>query len=257
MYYTDYAAFAEIAVNAVGNGADMPSPGVLSQLIAKSGGNTYRGNVYFDFQNDSLEATNIDDAQIAAGVRGSNVLDVRDTNRLSKFQDFNVDAGGFLKRDRLWWYGAFRRSETDQRYPTLLDDIQNTRVPVATAKLTFNATPSHKLVGFYQFQTKEQPDYLGAIRIGGGRQTTALMTEDSVWFSKFPLHVWKAEYNAVLSSSLFLELRTGAYHSVWARDRQVVGAARGGHRQQLRVRRRVGHGPASSPAAGQRRRSAS
>jgi Carboxypeptidase regulatory-like domain len=49
MYYTDYGAFAEIAVNAVGNGADMPSPGVLSQLIAKSGGNSYNGNVYFDY----------------------------------------------------------------------------------------------------------------------------------------------------------------------------------------------------------------
>ena len=217
MYYTDYGAFAEIAVNAVGNGADMPSPGVLSQLIAKSGGNRYHGNVYFDYQNDSMEATNIDDRQIAAGVRGSNVLDVRDTNRLSKFQDFNVDVGGFLKPDRAWWYAAFRHGETDQRYPTLLDDIQNTRVPVATGKVTYNATSAHKFVGFYQFQTKEQPDYLRAIRIGGGRQTTALMTADSVWFSRFPLHVWKAEYNGVLSPSVFVEARTGAYHSVWAR----------------------------------------
>jgi Carboxypeptidase regulatory-like domain len=218
MYYTDYGAFAEIAVNAVGNGADMPSPGVLSQLIAKSGGNSYNGNVYFDYQNESLEAKNIDDSQIAAGVRGSDVLDVRDTNRLSKFQDFNVDVGGFISKDRAWWYGAFRRSETDQRYPTLLDDIQNTRVPVATGKVTMNVTTAHKVVGFYQFQTKEQPDYLGAIRIGGGRQTTALMTADSVWFSRFPLHVWKAEYNGVLASSLYAEVRAGAYHSVWARE---------------------------------------
>jgi outer membrane receptor protein involved in Fe transport len=218
MYYTDYGAFAEIAVNAVGNGADMPNPGVLSQLIAKTGGNAYHGNVYFDYQNDSLEATNIDDRQIAAGVRGSDVVDARDTNRLSKFQDFNVDVGGFLKRDKAWWYGAFRRGETDQRYPTLLDDIQNTRVPVATGKITYNLTNAHKVVGFYQFQTKEQPDYLGAIRIGGGRQTTALMTADSVWFSRFPLHVWKAEYNGVLSSSVFVEARTGAYHSVWVRE---------------------------------------
>jgi hypothetical protein len=218
MYYTDYGAFAEIAVNAVGNGADMPSPGVLSQLIAKSGGNAYRGNVYFDYQNETLEATNIDDAQIAAGVRGSNVLDARDTNRLSRFQDLNVDIGGYIKPDRLWWYGAFRHGVTEQRYPTLLDDIQYTRVPVATGKVTYNATTAHKLIGFYQFQTKEQPDYLGAIRIGGGRQTTALMTADSVWYSRFPLHVWKAEYNGVLSSSLFLELRAGAYHSVWARE---------------------------------------
>ena len=74
MYYTDYGAFAEIAINAVGNGAEMPNPGVLSQLIAKSGGNQYHGNVYFDFQNESMEATNIDDAQIAAGVIGSDVV---------------------------------------------------------------------------------------------------------------------------------------------------------------------------------------
>lgn len=218
MYYTDYGAFAEIAVNAVGNGADMPSPGVLSQLIAKSGGNAYHGNVYFDYQNDSLEATNIDDAQIAAGVRGSSVLNARDTNRLSRFQDFNVDVGGYIKPDRLWWYAAYRRGVTEQRYPTLLDDIQYTRVPVVTGKLTYNATPAHKFVGFYQFQTKDQPDYLGAIRIGGGRQTTALMTADSVWHSRFPLHVWKAEYTGVLSSALYVELRAGAYHSVWARE---------------------------------------
>ncbi len=223
MYYTDYGAFAEIAVNAVGNGADMPSPGVLSQLIAKSGGNQYHGNVYFDFQNDALEATNIDDAQIAAGVSGSDVLDAHDTNRLSKFQDFNVDLGGFVKKDKLWWYGAFRRSITDQRYPTLLDDIQHTTVPVATVKVTQNLNTSHKVTGFYQFQTKEQPDYLGAIRIAGGRQSTALMTADSVWHSTFPLHVWKAEYNGVLSSSLFLELRTGAYHSVWLRTGKSAG----------------------------------
>ena len=42
-------------------------------------------------------------------------------------------------------------------------------MPVGTAKVTFNVTANHKLVGFYQFQTKEQPDYLGAIRIAGGR----------------------------------------------------------------------------------------
>jgi hypothetical protein len=218
MYYTDYGAFAEIAINAVGNGAEMPNPGVLSQLVAKSGGNQYHGNVYFDFQNESMEATNIDDAQIAAGVTGSDVLDPRDTNRLEVFHDFNVDLGGFIKKDRLWWYGAYRRTDTGQRYPTLLDDIQDTWVPVATAKSTWNVAQNHKVTGFYQYQTKEQPDYLGAIRIGGGRQSPALMTKDTVWYSTFPVHVWKAEYNAVLSNALFFEVRGGAYHSVWGRE---------------------------------------
>jgi hypothetical protein len=218
MYYTDYGAFAEIAINAVGNGAEMPNPGVLSQLIAKSGGNQYHGNVYFDYQNESMEATNIDDDQIAAGVIGSDVVPPKDTNRLEVFRDFNADLGGFIKKDKLWWYGAYRRTNTGQRYPTLIDDIQDTWVPVGTVKATFNASQNHKLAGFYQYQTKEQPDYLGAIRIGGGRQSPALMTKDTVWYSTFPLHVWKAEYTAVLSSALFLEVRGGAYHSVWARE---------------------------------------
>jgi hypothetical protein len=218
MYYTDYGAFAEIAVNAVGNGADMPAPGVLSQLIAKSGGNAYHGNVYFDYQSDAFEAHNIDEGQITAGVPSSRFLNARDTNRLSKFQDFNADLGGYVRKDKLWWYGAYRRTVTDQRYPTLTDDIQHTWVPVGTGKISYNVNDRSKIVGFYQFQTKEQPDYLGAIRIGGGRQTAALMTADSVWYSRFPLHVWKTEYSTVLSDSLFLEARAGAYHSVWARE---------------------------------------
>lgn len=218
MYYTDYGAFAEIAINAVGNGAEMPNPGVLSQLIAKSGGNQYHGNVYFDYQNEAMQATNIDDDQIAAGVIGSAVVPPKDTNRLEVFRDFNADLGGFIKKDKLWWYGAYRRTNTGQRYPTLLDAIQDTWVPVATVKSTWNVAQNHRVTGFYQFQTKEQPDYLGAIRIGGGRQSPALMTSNAVWSSTFPLHVWKAEYNTVLSSSLFFEVRAGAYHSVWARE---------------------------------------
>ena len=59
-------------------------------------------------------------------------------------------------------------------------------MPVATAKATFNAAANHKLIGFYQYQTKEQPDYLGAIRIAGGRQSPALMTKDTVWHSTLP-----------------------------------------------------------------------
>jgi hypothetical protein len=217
MYYTDYGSYAEIAVNAVGNTAEMPAPGVLSQLIAKSGGNTYHGTLYADYENDSMEAHNIDARQIASGVTGSSVVPAVDTNRLTEFRDFNVDLGGFIKKDRLWWYGAYRRTSTGQRYPTLVDDVQTTWVPVATIKMTANLASNQKLIGFYQHANKNQPDYLGAIQIGGGRATPAIMHADTVWHSRFPTDVWKVEYNAVLSHSLLLEVRAGAYKSLWAR----------------------------------------
>ena len=193
LYYTDYGSFAEIAVNAVGNTAEMPSPGVLSQFITKSGGNSYHGTLYVDYENDSMEAHNIDAAQIAAGVTGSDVLAAVDTNRLSSFNDFNVDVGGFVIKDKMWWYGAYRRTSTGQRYPTLVDDIQETWVPVGTGKVTYNFTPSQKVIGYFQHADKSQPDYLGAIQIGGGRTTPAIMHADTVWNSHFPTNVWKVE----------------------------------------------------------------
>jgi len=217
MYYTDYGSYAEIAVNAVGNTAEMPAPGVLSQLIAKSGGNQYHGTVYFDYENESMVAHNIDDAQIKAGVTGSDVVAAVDTNRLTEFRDFNIDAGGFLKKDKLWWYGAYRRTNTGQRYPTLVDDVQDTWVPVGTAKVTYNVTGNQKLIGFYQHANKNQPDYLGAIQIAGGRATPAIMHANTVWYSRFPTDVWKVEYNSILSNTMVLEVRVGAYKSLWNR----------------------------------------
>lgn len=216
-YYTDYGSMAEVSVNAVGNTAQMPNPGVLSQFIAKTGGNQYHGDVYLDYENDAMEASNIDAKQIATGLTGSKTFSVYDLNRLSLFRDFNADAGGYLIKDKLWWYGAYRYTVTDQRYPTLLDDTQHTWAPVYTGKVTYNLTPRHRLTGYYQHENKSQPDYLGAIFISGGRATTAQMTHDAVWHSVFPLFVWKAEYDWVISPSMVLELRTGQYHSNWTR----------------------------------------
>src|SRR5438105_981976 len=217
LYYTDYGSFAEIAVNAVGNTAEMPNPGVLSQFVTKSGGNAYHGTLYTDYENDSMETHNIDAAQIAAGVSGSDVLAASDTNRLSTFKDFNVDLGGFVTKDKMWWYGAYRRTRSGQRYPTLVDDIQDTWVPVGTGKVTYNFTPSQKFIGYFQHADKSQPDYLGAIQIAGGRTTPAIMHADAVWNSHFPTSVWKLEYDSVLTNALLLELRVGAYQSIWWR----------------------------------------
>jgi hypothetical protein len=124
MYYTDFSSFEEISVTAVGNTAEVGTPGAFSNFVSKSGSNTYHGNFYFDYENDSMESHNIDDAQLTAGVRGSQFLDARDLNRLSLFRDFTADVGGYLRKDRLWWYFGYRNNVADLRFPTLVDDIQ-------------------------------------------------------------------------------------------------------------------------------------
>ena len=142
----------------------------------------------------------------------------RDLNRLALFRDFTADVGGYLRKDRLWWYFGYRNNVADLRFPTLVDDIQHTYGPVYSTKVTANLAQNHKLVGYYQHAGKVQPDYLGAIALPTGRDTTAIMHADTVWSSGYPNDIIKAEYNGTLSNRLFLLVRGGAMKSFWYRD---------------------------------------
>jgi hypothetical protein len=218
MYYTDFASFEEISVTAAGNTAEVGTPGAFSNFVSKSGSNTYHGSVYFDYENDSMEAHNIDEEQLAAGVKGSQYLAATDLNRLSLFRDFTADIGGFVQKDRLWWYFSYRNNVADLRFPTLVDDIQHTYGPVYSFKGTFNINPNHRLAAYYQHAGKVQPDYLGAIALPTGRDTTAIMHADTVWSSGYPNDISKGEYNGTLSNRLFLMVRGGAMKSFWYRN---------------------------------------
>jgi len=206
-YLSDFASFAEIAISAVGHGAAMPVPGTLSQYVSKSGGNAYHGSLYTDFQNDALEATNIDSAQIARGVSGGPGLDARDVNRLKLFRDVNMDSGGYLKKDKAWWYAAYRSTAVEQRYAWLLDTAARLSAEVATVKVTYALSPRQKLVGYLQHEIFTQSSYFAA------STSQPIETSDALPSIVFPVNVWKGEYNAVLTDALYIEARGGGYHS--------------------------------------------
>src|SRR5439155_42265 len=131
-YYPDMASFEEVSVQAVGNSAEMPSPGAYSRFVSKSGGNEYHGGLYAEYQNASLQAHNISADQLARGVEGGPGLAANETNRIKLFRDFQADVGGYLKKDKLWWYGGYRYTKIDLRFPFLLDDSQAVAAPVYT-----------------------------------------------------------------------------------------------------------------------------
>src|SRR5665213_1316096 len=58
-FYVDYGSFEEVFLGTVGQGAEMPTPGVQSQMLGKSGGNKFQGEIYQDYENNSLQSANI------------------------------------------------------------------------------------------------------------------------------------------------------------------------------------------------------
>lgn len=206
-FYPDFDTFEEVSVQAVGNTAEMPSPGSYSKFVVKSGGNEYHGELYSDFQNGSMQGHNIDADQIARGVQGGPGVSAIDSNRIELFRDFHVGMGGFIKKDKLWWYGGYRYTKLSLRFPFLIDATQSPKAPVYTGKATYNLRQQQRLIGYYTFGNREQENYfLGP---------QPLITANSVPFSEFPVHVWKAEYNGALSNAVYFESRVGQYHSTF------------------------------------------
>jgi hypothetical protein len=70
MLYMDYGSFEEVFIGTVGNGAEVAVPGVQSQMLGKSGGNRFQGEVYQDYENNSFQAANIPNDVIARGLQG-------------------------------------------------------------------------------------------------------------------------------------------------------------------------------------------
>ena len=149
-------------------------------------------------------------SQIARGVSGGPGLDARDVNRLQRFRDFNADVGGYLKKDKAWWYGAYRSTEVAQQYPWLLDTAATLDATVVTGKVTYLLSRRQKLVGYLQHETFRQSSYFTA------STSQPIVTSDALQRVVFPVSVWKGEYNAAVTDAFYVEARVGGYRSDFA-----------------------------------------
>ncbi len=209
-FYLDYGSFEEVFIGAAANSAEMPVPGVLSQFVSKSGGNRFSVNLYYDFETEGLQGTNLTPEQItpAPGVQA-----FRDekANRLTGYYNLNLGVGGPVVRDKLWFFGAYMRQQNEVAQPPsgqILDGtIFKTLLFNYTGKVTYNLTPNNKFIGYIQHGTKQQPNRTDAAALGSPRHLTAASTlnQDS------PSWVWKGEYQRTLGGTGFLEARYGQF----------------------------------------------
>jgi hypothetical protein len=198
--YSDMESFEDMAVNLTGNSAETPVPGAFVNVVSKSGGNAYHGQYDIDYQKDSFGTTNIDDELIARGLTSSGGVDVHDLNRFDLFRDMSANLGGFIIKDKLWWYGGLRHTRLDRRYPVLIDDIAVTTIPAYTAKFTYNITPHHKVTAFRTYANKIFENY----GVGERIVTAAELIDET-----YPNATDSFSYEAILGRSMVLTVRAG------------------------------------------------
>src|SRR6266540_3729200 len=217
-FYYDYGSFEDVNVETAAHSAEMPWPGVQSMFVAKSGGNTYHGSWYSDYENRKWQSFNVDQSQITRGAQGSPsgvtpVLGPGDLNRTSSYHDINTDLGGYLKRDRLWWYGSFRNQNAAAQYANYPVEPHVTDLLNYSGKGTFQISQNNKFVGFATANRKHQPTRLDSFQLGN--TTDINIARVSTWEQLYWAWIYKGEWNAVLSDKLFAEIRVGEFGYNW------------------------------------------
>jgi hypothetical protein len=98
----------ELSIEVSGASVETDVSGVRISVIPKAGGNTFHGNMFGTYTNDNLQAANLTDAWKAQGIGISTY---------KKIYDVIVAGGGPIERDKMWFFGAFRRNNIVQLPP--------------------------------------------------------------------------------------------------------------------------------------------
>jgi Carboxypeptidase regulatory-like domain len=193
--------FDEVTVQL--SGGSGAGNGVALNAIPKAGGNTISGAVLWNGSTGDLQADNLTDRLQARGITASNTL--------RRLQDLNGSVGGPIQRDRVWFFATSRWFESTSYlaglyFPADVTAIvrsedrsrqgyEGTIFKDVAGRVTFAATSSQKLTGFYVFQKKCQ--CFGGIN--------ALTSPEATFPWRWPIQMTQVGYTNVLTSRLLFE----------------------------------------------------
>ena len=204
--YMSSFSVEEAQIKTSGNTAEVSTPGISMTTVLKSGSNSFHGTFTGAGQRPKLQSSNLDDRLRAQGLTN--------TTPLRYYWEGSGDLGGRITRDKLWFYVGTSRQErstgllgfvagtgADGKYLTgdepLADYVNG--LTQYTTKLSYQLSPSNKLIGVYQRGTKLQPQQ------GAGRFRPLEATIDY----KNPGWIYKGELQSSLTSRMFLNVVAG------------------------------------------------
>src|SRR5712691_6367531 len=158
--------FQEVVAETSGVGADRDTGGAQVNMIARDGGNTFSGTMNGNFTGPGLQSDNIGSDLQARGLSSSTAGQAS----IKKYYDVAGGMGGPIKRNKLWFFGSFRKGDTQQYAAGIYDNVlhqpasylyqndlssqghSNDFYRDYSVRLTWQAAEKHKIVLASSFQ---------------------------------------------------------------------------------------------------------
>lgn len=213
--YWDFDSFQEIQAVTGGNDITVQAMGVTMNMVTKRGTNEVRGSarVYITdpkMQSDPTLKPEMQRQKAAAGgaeaFRG---------NQITGIQDYGIEIGGPVVKDRFWLWGSYGRDQVDLLTATGVPD--KTTLEDINLKANLQAIESNGLTAFYLRGDKRK----------SGRSASPFRPLETTVTQSGPTALYKIEDNQVISSNFVAD----AFWSFMDEGFQLVGA--GGPTRQV------------------------
>jgi hypothetical protein len=123
MAYHNEAMIQEAVYQTAGGTAETITGGITMNLVPKDGGNRFAGALKYAKSPASWQGNNLTPRLTALGVSA--------VDKISNFYEFNVEEGGPIMKDTLWFFGAFRRAHYDKPIANTFNLPSGTPPPAA------------------------------------------------------------------------------------------------------------------------------
>jgi hypothetical protein len=227
-YVIDVGNAEEITFTTAGGLGETETGGLAMNIVPKSGGNTMRGSFFASGTGSKLQSDNLTDDLRAQGLPAATPL--------SDVYDVSGTFGGPLRKDRAWYFlnahtGGSRRNMANIHYnlnvgnpgswrysPDLTRPEYSDRTfENASSRLTWQMTPRHKIVGFFDAQAVCRT-CSGATP---GGQEPQRVTPEAVGVMSRSLFVTQGTWLSPITDRLLLEAGfSGMYFGVGNFERQ-------------------------------------
>jgi carboxypeptidase family protein len=150
-FYFNDGLMEEISYQTSSLPAEAPVGGVQINMIPRDGGNTFHGSLFSTAAGSGMQANNLDTDLLGLGFKIQ--------NRVDSVYDVNATLGGPIRKDRLWFFGTFRRWSANNFLGNTFTStgeqaIDDQHISDGTIRLTWQASRRNKLSLHYDRSIK-------------------------------------------------------------------------------------------------------
>src|SRR5215470_9359089 len=216
----------EVSVTVAGGMGDTDVGGPVMNLVPRTGGNTFKGQVFTNYAGSWSTGNNLDST-----LRNLQTPITEPPGIIHSY-DVNPSYGGPIKRDRLWFWGSYRKFETAQGVEGIFankfaldathwDYLKDTSIAarnyqgrdIFQGRVTAQVTQKNRVMFSHEYQSRCEGSTL-TTNGDGCRQrgsdwialgSTTQSPEANTGYFKLPYYVTQAMWTAPVTNRILLE----------------------------------------------------